>query len=171
MYQGSLFESLTHGAKHLGSGMMASVHELPDGWVLKRSHTKDGTLRWLEFCRGMQDAGKHMPGMPEIDRLAHTEDGYVCTMRKYTGLTDAQREEFRDMEAVKVPHIAALLAAYLEYAKVNFCAEYHSVWWLWDDLHYGNVMYDSAGTLVITDPCCVGYEYFEPAEPSTLVLH
>lgn len=175
MYQLSMFDGSVRGAKYLGSGVNASVHDTGDGWVVKRARERDGTLNWLEFCKHMQDAGEHMPGMPIIDRLVKTEQGYVVTMKRY----DSLREDtgFPGFDSVRNGDIRMerLCAAYVDYANENFeLGEFRSVYGVYDlfnDCHRGNVMVDDPTgecEYIITDPDCGSYH--EPRRPEEFTL-
>lgn len=159
MHQVQMFSNTIAGAEYLGGGINAAVHSLPDGWVMKVARGRDGTLNWLGFCKFMQDTGQHMRGMPVIDRLTLTDnDGYVCTMRQYTPITGVDWQGGIGAARYEYPYLDDLVAAYVAYANANF----HRRSWvpssgfemyiLFSDCHHGNVMRDSAGDWVITDP-------------------
>lgn len=172
MYQMSMFDRAITGATYINSGVNGRVHNLHNGWVFKRAARRDSTLNWLEWCKAKHAAGEYMRGMPVIDRLAHTEDGYICTMvrmesarDKWKGLTKAMSEE----TTPQLGYLRELITAYCAYHK-EFINEYSaSPWDVFSDLHSGNVMIDKHGDFVIIDPA--NDEYVVPCCHDELTLH
>jgi hypothetical protein len=154
-----MFSNVFKDQKYLGGGCYAQVHRIRPGWVLKHAPHRDGTLNYLEWCLLKQAAGEHMDGMPEIDFLVHTENGYLVTMREYTGIprTDWGRRDFPERE-----YLDDLVAAFETYMVDTFnkCG-------FANDLHGGNAMIDADGEYVLTDPSSLEYldtpcvEHFE----------
>lgn len=165
-------------------GYVAMVAVYPDNeWVLKTARYKDGTLNFLEWCYSLQKAGKSMRGMPEIDALVHTTDGYAVAMRFYTRYQEVRGEvdSYEDAEYIK-----ELCAAYLEYCKAAFVVRVNhylgddqpkNITWrtiekksdVMGDMHDSNHMWDHrTGTHIITDPSAMSYML--PAIPGPLIL-
>lgn len=147
MYQMSMFNNAFKSQRYLGSGLYARVHAIGEGWVVKHCSTKDGTLNYLEWCQRMQAAGEGMDGMPEIDFLVHTAEGYIVTMRQYKPQADDCCTDFKELE-----YMQELVAAFEAYMADTF-HEYSFA----HDLHGGNAMLDARGNFILTDPSAYGY--------------
>lgn len=155
MYQHELFSSQTsRNAKYLDKGAFASVFAVDDEWVIKQAKERDGTLNYLEWCHAMQKAGKGMKGMPLIDFITHTDEGYVAGMRRYIPWDYQYGSLYSEKGPLEKPYVVKLREAWKAHAEYVLCAGRLD----WDDIHGGNVMWDKeAGHAVITDPLCCEY--------------
>lgn len=167
MYRESMFkEGSFKGAVFLASGFCGSVYDLGNGWVVKYAK-QDGTLNYLEWCKAMQDAGRGMPGMPEIESIVHlSHSRYMVTMKKYTPANRAvgNREAINwycygplyGTPAIK--HIDELLVAYTDYVRATFVETNEGIITnrAKGDLHFGNFMFDG-DLLILTDPSASDY--------------
>lgn len=164
MYQQELFKRTIPTRRVIGDGCFGTVYSINDDWVVKYA-AKDGTLNYLEWCKIMQDAGKHMRGMPEIDRIVHLDgDRYMVTMRYYSSTLRERigREYYAEVDKVKATTwFKELKAAYLEYAALVLgepveSSTGHTL--RWADCHASNIMWDAREErYVVTDPCAVAY--------------
>lgn len=161
MYQVSMFSNAFKGQEYVGNGCFARVSSLGNGWVVKNAHRRDATLNYLEWCKRKQDAGEGMMGMPEIDFIVHTEEGYIVTMRQYTPQPERLSNSYVHMEC---EHIAELIAAFECYMADTF-GEYNCA----NDVHGSNVMIGPRFMLILTDPSsrC----YFSHAYVDSFNLH
>ena len=164
MYQAEMFTNPLRNAVLLGEGCFAKAWSLDADWVLKQARERDGTLNYLEWCLLMQAAGKGMKGMPEIDRLCHTEHGYIVCMRRYQhqseGIEHIGRYDYYS------GYVMELTKAFQQHMKEVFDGYDYL------DLHGGNIMYDKhGGCYVVTDPSSCAYQVADAscfAEPFTL---
>ena len=161
MYQHEMFSNGSlKGARYIANGCYGQVYEHPDypnDWVIKYAD-KDGTLNYLEWCKAMQDAGKGMRGMPNVDVLVHLEnDRYMVIMSRYDNaehlfsLRDVSAKCSTDYE-----YITELIAAFENYCSDNLSGV--SGWGMVNDLHSGNVMWcNKTSSVIVTDPCANDY--------------
>lgn len=142
MYQVSMFSNAFRGQKYLGEGMFANVSSMGNGWVVKTATSRDCTLNYLEWCKRKQAAGEGMQGMPEIDFIVHTEEGYIVTMRQYTP-QDVSPWSSTHSECEYIQDLVTSFEVYMfdTFGEFRAC----------NDLHAGNVMLDT-GMYVMTDP-------------------
>lgn len=164
MYQQSIFESSKRGWAFCGEGCFAEVHRSPDGkWVQKMAKAKDGTLNYLEWCVMRQRAGTALKGMPMIDTLVHTEEGYVVTMKYYADHPENLRMRRRatwceadELTYEEAPYLAELVAEFVDYMRFMFVVPAYYEEHL--DLHGGNHRFDAdSASWVLLDPCASNY--------------
>lgn len=154
-----------HG-EYLSSGCFGKAWRTPDGNAVKQARCHDGTLAWIYWCKGMQDAGHLMPGMPVIYKLALTTNGWIAVMEY---VPEACRDGDPGHEAYKAlalpdkykswglcsladmdpdgPYYATMAAFELAWNRAGFGNETAL-----GDLHSGNVRMRENGSLVILDP-------------------
>lgn len=167
MYQHELFmEQSKKNAVFLGAGCFSSAHRLSNGLVCKTG-MNDMTRNWLEFCMIEREAGRLLPGMPEVYQVvALGEHNYSAVMEEYlhwstSGVPsrgDAARDLRRALEPLFSDYLEIVLGA-AEWEVVN----------PFDDLHSGNVMYSHSRGWVLTDPSANGYKVMQ--ERTELELH
>jgi hypothetical protein len=170
MYQAEMFSSSLRG-ELIGNGCFASAYALPvnaDGreYVLKYATSRDGTLNYLEWCKREIDAGRYMKGMPRVDRITHTVDGYVVTMPRMEHARPAQLDPTAPAKlhldshsaryALELPYIRQLAAAWQDYALTTFELDEE---WSMSDAHHGNFLWcPTDRTFVMTDPSASSYQ-------------
>ena len=166
MYQREMFsDGSFKGAKFINSGCFGAVYTHPehDDWVIKYGMA-DGTLNYLEWCKAMQDAGKGMRGMPEIDILTHMGDSsYMVTMRRYEDArskVDDLCSQYSEVRWLFSEHghdyLGDLVGAFDEYCSNVLVSM--TGWSMVNDLHRGNIMWNPRKSeFVITDPSCSDY--------------
>lgn len=154
MYQQEIFTNPFRDWDFVGDGFTAVVHAKGD-WVIKKASYRDMTLNYLEWCVMRRNAGNPMRGMPEIDALVHTENGYIVTMRRYD---DEDRDGGRMCRRAygaggdydNTPYMGTLIYAFLDYLADVF-GEYYDACDM--DLHKGNHMWDDDNeSWILTDP-------------------
>lgn len=149
----------TNNLKFLGSGMYASVYDLGDGRVVKRSSEIDGCYHYLKWVITTIAWRRHSC-CPRVHQLILDEDngGYWAVMEKLTPLSFNEREDwnynkgYRDRfdrlmhykDKIPTDPIGLMLCEYQETRSYLGCC----------DLHSDNVMLREDGTLVATDPFC-----------------
>lgn len=147
MFQASMFSNAFKDQRFLSSGCMARVNAIGDtGWVHKYARERDGTCNYLEWCIAETAAGRKLAAMPEIDLLVHTEAGYIVVMRQYFEYGNERCTPLQNDDVLEC------VEAYKEYMTATF-----GFGWYADDVHRGNVMARTDGTIVLTDPCVAGY--------------
>lgn len=164
-------ERMSTTLPYLGGGCFSTAYTLtPDTVVKVCRGGSDGTRNWLEFCVLMQARGENMPGMPEVHCVVELSDGgYMAVMRRYNAfvevVTDAgeviRRDRcelhcllFGDNDGVH-EFFRDTLEAFQAYLYDITGSDWG--WGAWDDVHSGNVMYDTDGTPVVTDPSAGSY--------------
>lgn len=180
MYQQEMFSGKAFkDAVFLASGCYGRVHAIDDNWVVKYA-IKDGTLNYLEWCKRLQDAGKGMLGMPEIESIVHLDDDrYMVTMRRYdrtlcslehlssVGHVPYHMRIIPDaFNELQIGHITELIATYDAYMHETFGPLRYSYTYA-GDLHAGNFML-LGGLVVMTDPSSC--EYMTKLHEKELVL-
>jgi hypothetical protein len=162
MYQGEMFTHTHRRWEHCGGGVISEVHTSPCGkWAVKHGRRRDGTLNYLEWCLLHQEAGTSMQGMPYIESIVHTEEGYMATMlRYYEGPNgDMSRDAANYGSAFgydDAPYLLALVQAFCKYMNdvidLDLEPEYL-------DLHDGNHMFDRDNDeWVLLDPSAGPYQ-------------
>lgn len=167
-------EALENRAPCIGGGCFSKVYALGDGMVLKVCRgDSDGTRNWLEFSKLCRDAGKVLPGMPEVHHIVDIADGgYIAIMKRYN---NTRRVVLEDGEVGYMERYVAYCGLFdggwsggvREYF-ARTLSEYQQ--WLthitsrpfddydaWNDVHSGNIMYEDDGAPVVTDPSAGGY--------------
>lgn len=169
MYQQEMFSGKAFkNAKFLASGCYGRVHAIDEHWVVKYAQN-DGTRNYLEWCKRMQDAGKGMLGMPEIESIVSIGDhDYMVTMRRYdktlcsldqfTPCFDvpARALQYPDQfDKLQVGHIAELVSTFEKYMVDTFGARPYGNYA--SDLHAGNFMLQG-DIVIMTDPSGGSYK-------------
>lgn len=185
--QGSLFNAKGAGNhSFIGDGYISRVFDNGDGTVTKQGRSRDGTLGFLIWAKHMQIAGP-VPGLPVIHKLALTEQGYVCVMKKYNVLTAAQVEAYSEadieswagcncQEDIDAPEFKDIIWVAKELAALVGDLPISAPYGFMGDLHYENVMYDAElQQYVMTDPSCIKLEdsqlaYFVPKAQGEFML-
>lgn len=174
MYQQEMFSrGAFKQATFIGAGCAASVFEIPGGKVVKYARN-DACRNYLEWCFAMQQAGKGMLGMPEIELITPLEDGmYMVIMKRYSVRHDeigeaADFEPFYSTSSwderlssfskvgVEASHLEELANAFEDYMRGMFFPRGFD--WC-DDMHSGNFAVDThRNTAIMLDPSCDGYQ-------------
>lgn len=174
-------ETLAKRATRLGGGCFSTVYSLGDDMVLKVCRgASDGTRNWLEFSMLSRDAGKMLPGMPEVHHIVDIADGgYIAIMKRYTeerkvvlddgevGYMD-QYEAYSELfdggtfPAVR-KYFGPTLSKYMQWLTHMTCILFDART-AWNDMHSGNIMYDDGGAPIVTDPCTG--KYYTATEPA-----
>lgn len=167
MYQHELFmEQSRKNAVFLGKGCFSSAHRLSNGLVCKTG-MNDMTRNWLEFCMIEREAGRLLPGMPEVYQVvALGEHNYSAVMEEYLHWSasgvPSRGDAVDDLQE-------ALESLFSHYLKTVLGASGWAVTDPFDDLHSGNVMYSHSRGWVITDPSASDYKVMQ--ERTELELH
>lgn len=140
------------GWQFIGGGVNGSVYASPDGeWVYKRARRNDTTRTFLEWCMWRQQQGRGMRGMPEIDFLADCGEGYVVGMRRYACTFRERKESGADPGFSCMWGLVAPDGHYIRQLLRAFCLDCPGC--EADDLHGGNVMWDSrTDDYIVIDP-------------------
>ena len=167
MYQHELFMGQSKkNAVFLGAGCFSSAHRLSNGLVCKTG-MNDMTRNWLEFCMIEREAGRLLPGMPEVYQVvALGEHNYSAVMEEYLHWS-ARGVPSRGGAACDLRR--ALEPIFSNYLKTVLGASGWPVADPFDDLHGGNVMYSHSRGWVLTDPSTRDYEVMH--ERTELELH
>lgn len=173
-------EALENRAQWLGGGCFSTVYALGDNMVLKVCRgDSDGTRNWLEFSKLSRDAGKVLPGMPEVHHIVDIADGgYIAIMKRYKDIRrvvledgevdymeryEAHCELFDGRPGGVREYFACTLSEYQQWlTHITSCPfdDYNA----WDDVHSGNIMYEDDGTPVVTDPSAGSYNNMRQPE-------
>lgn len=146
---------------YLGGGCYGRVWRHPDGdVVIKQSHSHDGTLAWVYWCKRMQDMGHMLPGMPKVHKLALTEQGWLAVMEYVPhGCNTLARGHapYKVMAQGKESmfYLASVAPDHALYSTLEaFVKAFQHVGQEGglDDLHPGNIMMREDGSLVVLDP-------------------
>lgn len=166
-------EALENRAPLIGGGFFSEVYALGDDMVLKVCRgDSDGTRNWLEFSKLSRDAGKVLPGMPEVHHIVDISDGgYIAIMKRYNDTRrvvledgevgymerdDAHCELFGGRHGGVRSYFARTLSEYREWL-THITRRPFDDYDAWNDVHSGNIMYEDDGTPVVTDPNAGGY--------------
>jgi len=148
----------------LGGGCYSQVYRLSKGKVLKVCRDSDGTRNWLEFCALMQDQGQYREGMPKVDFVVPMgEKGYIAVMDEYAPIGyKAYDSAFKYGDDSVREQYADLCSEFCEYLEMVTGDGYDGCD-AWNDIHRCNVMVDSNGDIVITDPSAMDYRRHQAA--------
>lgn len=162
MYQGEMFTHTHRSWQHCGSGIISEVHTSPCGkWVVKHGRRRDGTLNYLKWCLLHQEAGTAMQGMPYIDSIVHTEEGYMATMLRYHegpdgGMARCAFEYGSTCGYEDAPYLMVLAIAFCKYMNDVFDSDLEPKEL---DLHGGNHMWDRDNDeWILLDPSAGPYQ-------------
>lgn len=173
MLSGDYVDALKNRAACLGGGCFSKVYVLGDNMVLKVCRGgSDGTRNWLEFSKLSRDAGKVLPGMPEVHHIVDIADGgYIAIMKRYNykrrvvledgevgymECDEAYAELFGDRPSGVRSYFARTLSEYQQWL-THITRHPFDGYAAWNDVHSGNIMYEDDGTPVVTDPSAGGY--------------
>jgi hypothetical protein len=159
MYQHELFmEQSKKNAVFLGQGLFSIAHRLSNGLVCKTG-VNDMTRNWLEFCMIEREAGRLLPGMPEVYQVvALGEHSYSAIMEEYLHWPTSG---VPICGAADVGLQQALEPLFSDYLKTVLGASGYNVTNPFNDLHSGNVMYSHSRGWVITDPSASDYKVMQ----------